>query len=937
MNVFNLRNRLVKESSDFVWSFLTVRDERIHQMVEEELEQGLQLNPGFEMAETVDELVDKGVLDEACRRIFRIKSEVDPHGRPLRVYRHQADATRVAHTGESYVLTSGTGSGKSLAYLIPIVDAVLREGPGKGIRATVVYPMNALANSQAGELHKFLEMGFPDGRGPVRFRRYTGQETDEQRREIVANPADILPNYVMLELILTRPFGRDLVNASRGLRFLVLDELHTYRGRQGSDVAMLIRRVRESCETVRLQCVGTSATLAGVDDMREQRAHIGEVATLLFGTQVRPDAVIVETLRRVTHQYDPSEPAFLAVLQRCLEDGATPGDVPALQQYVPAPDGDPGAILERIPDDWLDASGRPRNSHRDRLPRAVRIGPDGRETPEGPEFQLIRAPLPFCLHCGVSYEGRERRDYARLATVGEGGRATSTTILVAEAVRGLNEDEGVPVTARKILSFTDNRQDASLQAGHFNDFIEVGLLRDALYRATQQAAAPGIRHDELTQRVFEALALPIEGYARDPSVRFAAREETDRTLRDVLGYRLYRDLERGWRLTVPNLEQCDLLRIDYLSLDEVCAAEDLWRGLHPVLAGARPEERQEAARTLLDLLRRELAIKVDYLDPAYQERLRQRSSQYLAPPWALDEDERLVIAAVAYPRPRRKEDYGGHLFVSPRSLFGQYLRRPSTFPGNRTQLRLEDTERIIRDLFTALREGGLLAAVDQRPDDVPGYQLLAAPMIWKAGDGSRPYRDPLRVTVRSEAGRQANPYSIALYTGVAGAMVGVEAREHIAQVQTEVREQREKYFREDRLPILFCSPTMELGVDIAELNVVNLRNVPPTPANYAQRSGRAGCSGQPALVFTYCATKSFHDQFFFRRPDEMVAGQWAVDWDYKNDTSHNDWQSLRKREDPKLETKAVHIYDQPGTYKVLVKVVDIFGNDTTKMVEVGMP
>ena len=66
---------------------------------------------------------------------------------------------------------------------------------------------------------------------------------------------------------------------------------------------------------------------------------------------------------------------------------------------------------------------------------------------------------------------------------------------------------------------------------------------------------------------------------------------------------------------------------------------------------------------------------------------------------------------------------------------------------------------------------------------------------------------------------------------------------------------------------------MELGVDIAELNVVNMRNVPPTPANYAQRSGRAGRSGQPALVFTYCAAGSSHDQYFFRRPSGWSPGQ----------------------------------------------------------------
>src|SRR4029077_17325271 len=121
----------------------------------------------------------------------------------LRMHKHQEDAARTGRRGESYVLTTGTGSGKSLAYIVPIVDHVLRRGSGKGIQAIIIYPMNALANSQTGELTKFLCHGYPHGQPPVRFAQYTGQEDDATRDEIVNKPPDILlTNYVMLEYIL---------------------------------------------------------------------------------------------------------------------------------------------------------------------------------------------------------------------------------------------------------------------------------------------------------------------------------------------------------------------------------------------------------------------------------------------------------------------------------------------------------------------------------------------------------------------------------------------------------------------------------------------------------------------------------------------------------------------------------------------------------------
>src|SRR5947209_7484853 len=111
----------------------------------------------------------------------------------------------------------------------------------RGIQAIVVYPMNALANSQDEELRKFLVRGYGEGKSPVRFARFTGQEKGIEREAIRNSPPDILlTNYMMLELLLTRTEDRALVRAAQGLRYLVFDELHTYRGRQGADIALLM-------------------------------------------------------------------------------------------------------------------------------------------------------------------------------------------------------------------------------------------------------------------------------------------------------------------------------------------------------------------------------------------------------------------------------------------------------------------------------------------------------------------------------------------------------------------------------------------------------------------------------------------------------------------------------------------------------------------------
>src|SRR6516164_7910549 len=298
MDVFGVRDRLIEDYRDFTGSFVDIHDKSIADHVRDRMDRGYQwpdpwlsLNPNFASGGTITDLVAKRLLEPECERIFRLKDD-GLDGSVLRLHQHQREAVEAAHAGHSYVLTTGTGSGKSLAYIIPVVDRVLAAKAAgtyqPGIKAIVVYPMNALANSQLGELRKFLTIGYPGG-PPVSFDRYTGQESQQDRERIIENPPDILlTNYVMLELVLTRPKERDLINAARNLQFLVLDELHTYRGRQGADVAFLVRRLRDICETTDVQCIGTSATMTTEGDESAQRHAVADVASMLFGVPVEP-------------------------------------------------------------------------------------------------------------------------------------------------------------------------------------------------------------------------------------------------------------------------------------------------------------------------------------------------------------------------------------------------------------------------------------------------------------------------------------------------------------------------------------------------------------------------------------------------------------------------------------------------------------------------
>ena len=163
-NVFEFRNELISEYSSFSRSFSAVAAEDLRSKVESEYSRGrywpeplIQINPNYKRQGTVQQLAQEGMLHPHCADIFRTgKTEGNPAD--LHLYVHQLQALAKAQNHQSYVVTTGTGSGKSLAFFVPIIDRILKAkatDPQKHTRAIVIYPMNALANSQLEELDKF--------------------------------------------------------------------------------------------------------------------------------------------------------------------------------------------------------------------------------------------------------------------------------------------------------------------------------------------------------------------------------------------------------------------------------------------------------------------------------------------------------------------------------------------------------------------------------------------------------------------------------------------------------------------------------------------------------------------------------------------------------------------------------------------------------------
>ncbi|WFF74366.1 DEAD/DEAH box helicase [Proteiniclasticum sp. QWL-01] len=310
MNPVHTTHRIESDYLNYLRSILKVKSAELSRKANQVLTATpfvkgpfLESTPPFVTGSSLAELIDEGV---ACVDFRRLEESAEIH-RPL--YAHQeASFRQIVSEKRNLIVATGTGSGKTESFLYPIFNELMRAKKagtlGPGVRALLLYPMNALANDQMKRLRGLLK-DYPD----ITFGRYTGETLDSERKalddyqlkkekdlrshgkvrgrdytaadlrplpnELISReamrktpPHLLLTNYAMLEYLLLRPddttfFDGELAN---NWQFIVLDEAHTYKGANGTEIALLLRRLKERIHTDHpLRCIATSATLGSPD------------------------------------------------------------------------------------------------------------------------------------------------------------------------------------------------------------------------------------------------------------------------------------------------------------------------------------------------------------------------------------------------------------------------------------------------------------------------------------------------------------------------------------------------------------------------------------------------------------------------------------------------------------------------------------------------
>ena len=831
------------------------------------------------------------------------------------LYAHQERAVRATHIEDrNIVVATGTASGKTESFLYPILFELYRqylaaELDEPGVRAMILYPMNALANDQRqrlGEICKALREA-ASAFEPT-FGQYIGQTPkdakdswrnaaaraeerlpgelvfrDEMRR---TPPHILLTNYSMLEYLLIRPDDSPLFDSGRGARwqFIVLDEAHQYRGARGMEMGMLIRRLKQRLRDGGRQdpfrCIATSATISAGEG-EEDKQVVAEFAEELFGERFSAPGIIFGESRPTTDDGPPRRyHAFLRALEGAFlvhRDGA---DAVVLNRKSESGNG---LITEPLEIALCRECGQHYYVGRERdgkLQEAIR---DPSHTDFGADYYLpleagdellcrccgaLSKSTPSC-DCGAAVRVKKcksHQDHAdqlkECTTCGyqRGGIGDP----VQEIVHGSDGPNTVIATAlhellpegkRKVLAFADSRQEAAFFAWYAEDSYKKLRDRNLILRAMKAGKVDpeGLSIDDLRNRLLKQW---------EQAGLFSKADTREQRDRQVLTSILREALTDEKRLSLSGvgLVKWFVGIPDDLSLPEAMRLSP-WN--------FTDDEARSLIGYLLDELRPRRAMNVPKGAgmPAWSD----------ISPWP----QRAY--GIGSPGKRQNVSQWG----APQSaVVRHFLRRLVLDSGLSDDQKQSGSTRLMEQIWHGLRnhaEPPILSPgkangtfrLDPRwlriklarPDEIWECDTCATLSAHNIRGICPRNRCPGTLSRGSQERLEENHYRI-LYES-ADLPAALSAEEHTAQIDSDEARQRQDKFKNGSIHLLSSSTTFEVGVDLGDLEVVFLRNVPPESFNYTQRVGRAGRRDTPGLALTYCR-RNPHDLYHYEDPVNRV-------------------------------------------------------------------
>ena len=852
----------------------------------------------------------KGFFSQNCQDLY-------PALNDRSLYIHQEQAIRANYADQSnIVVATGTASGKTESFLYPILFTLYQQYLSGGInepgvRALILYPMNALANDQRERLGEICKRLKEKGSAFIpTFGQYIGQTPENAkdswrnasvreenrlpgelvfREEMRETPPHILlTNYSMLEYLLIRPDDSPLFDneCSRFWQYIVLDEAHQYKGAKGMEMGMLIRRLkqrlRDGGREEDFRCIATSATIS-TGETEKEKVKVAKFASELFGEEFFADNIIFG--KRANTRDNSEDRAgryhiFLRALEGAFLIHQNGEDIVKLNREE-SPDSVPLEIalcrecgqhyyVGSIREGKLQEAIRDPSHHEFGVKYFLPVEEGASATHSlCRSCSILSVSEPDCkCNTNISVRSCENaKDHpdqikeCEICRYKRGGMGDP----VQEIIHGSDGPNSVIVTAlhelqdgnsRKILAFADSRQEAAFFAWYAEDSYKKLRDRNLLLRSfnKQQYKQEGLSIEDLQNR----LVREWENY--EIFNRADTRETKERkVLTTLLGEALTDDKR-------ISLEGVGLIEW-YIQLPDNFDIPPLM--LKPPWNLSRVES-TILLNYLLGNLRHNRALSIPNIPSA--------------PVWGKISIYPQKSVSRSKPNARRNVfEWGGKETAIVKYLLPRLLTNNLSREETQTQ-----AVKLMKSIWSAIR------SYDQdnrekilEPASNGTFWLNYRWLRLKKADPNKIYvcricANLTSVDLRGICPRnrcsgdlekanlqnlQENHYRI-LYESSNFPHV-LSSEEHTAQIDPEVARDRQEKFKKGEINLLSSSTTFEVGVDLGDLEIVFLRNVPPETFNYTQRVGRAGRRDTPGLAITYCR-RNPHDLYHYEDPEKHV-------------------------------------------------------------------